>query len=163
MRRIIAAVTFMLRTIPQKNTLNRLSCQLSSLTRCKKNIACKAKDLKMIITRSAKENFTWELVRQFGRGLSVNKVDNCGDGLAPKMRGNKRRNEECPSHLYKVAVLSLYNTILSMSARAEKLRKSALRSQHLAKFMRQVLTPRVRAKNLIEVENWACIMRIKDW
>lgn len=66
-RRIIAAITFMLRTIPQKNTLNRLRSQLSTFTRSKQNIACTSKNSEMIIAgRGTKKYLARTFVRQFG-------------------------------------------------------------------------------------------------
>jgi len=66
-RRIIAAITFMFRTIPQKNTLNRLSSQFSALTRGKQNIADTSKNSKVVIVgRLTKEDFPRALARQLG-------------------------------------------------------------------------------------------------
>ena len=66
-RRVIASITFMLRTIPQKDTLNRLSGQLGPLTRGKQNIACTSEDSEMIIVwRSTKKYFTRTFAKQFG-------------------------------------------------------------------------------------------------
>jgi hypothetical protein len=65
-RRIIAVITFMLRTIPQKDTLNRLCSQFSTFTRSKQNIACTSQNSKMIITgRGTKKYLTTTFVRQF--------------------------------------------------------------------------------------------------
>jgi hypothetical protein len=62
--RIITTITLMLRTISQKNTFNRLSRQLGSLTRCKQNIASTSENPKMIIVRrSTKKDFTRTLTR----------------------------------------------------------------------------------------------------
>jgi hypothetical protein len=65
-RRVIASITLMLRTIPQKNTLNRLCSQFSALTRGKQNIACASKNTKMTIARSTIKYYTTTLVGQLG-------------------------------------------------------------------------------------------------
>jgi hypothetical protein len=65
--RVIASITLMLRTIPQKNTLNRLCSQFSALMRGKQNIACASKNTKMVIARrSTIKYFTRALVEQLG-------------------------------------------------------------------------------------------------
>ena len=66
-RRIIAVITFMLRTITQKNILNRLCRQLGTFTRSKQNIACTSKNSEMVIVRrSAKKYLTGTFIRQLG-------------------------------------------------------------------------------------------------
>ena len=65
-RRVIASITLMLRTISQKNTLNRLCSQFSALMRGKQNIACASKNAKMVIARSTIKYFTRASVRQLG-------------------------------------------------------------------------------------------------
>jgi len=66
-RRIIAAITFMLRTITQKNTFNRLCRQLCTFTRSKQNITCTSKNSEMVIVRrSAKKYLTMTFNRQLG-------------------------------------------------------------------------------------------------
>jgi hypothetical protein len=89
-RWIITPITFMLKTIPQKNTLNRLCGQLSTLTRCKQNIACAPKNSKMIIARRrTKKYLTRTFVGQFGRWLSIDEIDCSRNSFTPKMRWDK--------------------------------------------------------------------------
>ena len=50
-RGVITTITLMFRTIPQKNTLDRLGSQLSPFARCKQDITCATKNPEMIIVR----------------------------------------------------------------------------------------------------------------
>jgi hypothetical protein len=66
-RRIIASIALMLRTISQKNTLNRLCSQFCALTRGKQNIECASENVKMVIFwRGMIKYFTRASVRQLG-------------------------------------------------------------------------------------------------
>jgi hypothetical protein len=91
MRRwIITPITFVLKTIPQKNILNRLCGQLSMLTRCNLNIACASKNSEMIIARRCtKKYLSRAFTRQFGRWLSIDEIDCSRNSFTPKMRRDK--------------------------------------------------------------------------
>ena len=63
-RRIIAVISFMLRTIAQKNTFNRLAENLVRSRGASKNIACTFKNSEMVIVRrGAKKYLTRTFIR----------------------------------------------------------------------------------------------------
>ena len=117
-RRIIVAITFMLRTIPQKNTLNRLSSQFSALTRGKQNIADTSKNSKVVIVgRLTKRISPGHLPDSLDDGCLLMRYTDVATASPAEMRRNKRGNQKGASSLYDMAVFTLSNTILSMSTR----------------------------------------------
>jgi hypothetical protein len=96
-----------------------LGSQLGALTRRKKNIADTTKTMKMAIGRRRTENI---LVRsrtlKSRGGLAINQKNSHRDSLSPKVWSEISENEKSTSCLKNMAMLTLSNTILSMSTRA---------------------------------------------
>jgi len=70
----------------------------------------------IIVGRYTKKNLTGTFASKFGGRLPMNKINSSGYSFSPKMRRHKRCNEKCASSLYKMAMFTFSNTILSMSA-----------------------------------------------
>jgi hypothetical protein len=71
-----------------------------------------------------------------GGWLNVHKVNSTRDSFSPKMRRNIWGKRQGLSGLKKVMMLTLINTILSMSTSAWVLRKSALLRKKVVKGTR---------------------------
>ena len=121
----------------QKHTLSWLSSQLCPLTRGKQDITCASKNPKMVIARwNTKQHLTRTFSRQFGWWLSIYEIYCSGNSITPKVIRKKGGNQKGSSSLNEMAMLALSNTILSVSTRTRKLRKSTLWGQKLAKSTR---------------------------
>jgi hypothetical protein len=108
----------MFRTVPKENTLNRLSSDFGALTRWKKDVTDTPKATKMAIgRRGAEKPLIRSATPENSRGLAIYKKNSCRNRLSPEMRSKRRRDQESTSSLKNVAMLSLSNTILSMSTR----------------------------------------------
>ena len=84
-RGVITTITLMFRTIPQKNTLDRLGSQLSPFARCKQDITCATKNPEMIIVRRyTKKNLTRAFASKFGGRLLINTINSSRDNFSPK-------------------------------------------------------------------------------
>ena len=68
----------------------------------------------VIVRRYTKKNLTRTFASKFGGRLPINKISSSRDNFS-KMRRHKRCNEKCASSLYKMAMFTFSNTILSMS------------------------------------------------
>jgi hypothetical protein len=71
-----------------------------------------------------------------GGGLNVHKINNSRDGFSPELRRNIGGKQQSSSGLKKVTMLTLSNTILSMSTGARVLRTSALLRKKVTKKTR---------------------------
>jgi hypothetical protein len=69
-------------------------------------------------------------------GLNVHKINNSRDGFSPELRRNRGGKQQSSSGLKKVMMLTLSNTVLSMSTGARVLRKSALLRKKVTKRTR---------------------------
>jgi hypothetical protein len=111
-------ITLMFRIVPKENTLNRLSSDFGALTRWKKDVTDTPKATKMAIgRRSAEKMLLWSAALENSRGLAIYNKNSRRNRLSPEMRSKRRRDQESTSGLKNVAMLSLNNTILSMSTR----------------------------------------------
>jgi hypothetical protein len=134
----------MLRTIPKENTLNRLRSEFGSLTRWKKDIANTPKTTKMTIGRwGAKKSATLKSSRK----LAIDEKNHHRNNLNPKMRSKLRGDQESMRNLKNVAMLTLSNTILSMSTRTRELGKGTQLSKIGTMSSRDVFTSRISMKN----------------
>ena len=116
---ISAAIAFVFSVVPKKDTLNRLGSQLGSLTRRKKNVADTTKTTEMGIgMRRTEKTLVGRRALKSRGGLSINQKDSHRDSLSPKMRSEISGNEKSLSCLKNMVMLTLSNTILSMSTRA---------------------------------------------
>jgi hypothetical protein len=79
-------------------------------------------------------------------GLNIHKINSSRDSFSPELR-NKGGKQQSSSGLKKVTMLTLSNTILSVSTGARVLRKSVLLKKKVTKRTRWVLSGRVGTKN----------------
>jgi len=80
-------------------------------------------------------------------GLSVNEKDSRRDTLNPEVMWKLRRKQERTGGLKNMTMLTLNNTILSMSTRAGELRKSAMCSKKTTRRIRNVLASRISTES----------------
>ena len=70
--------------------------------------------------------------------MKVDKVDNGGDSLGPKVWGNVRSKKKSTSGLNDMAMLPFRGAILGMSTGTGELRKRTMRSKEIAKLKRDI-------------------------
>ena len=68
--------------------------------------------------RGAEKTLIGSATLENSRGLAIYKKNSRRNRLNPKMRSKRRRDQESTSRLKNAAMLSLSNTILSMSTKA---------------------------------------------
>ena len=81
-------------------------------------------------------------------GLFVNEINNRRDNLSPEVRWKLRGKQESTRGLKNVMMLTLGNTILSMSTRMGELRKSAQCSKKMTTHIKNVLASRINMENM---------------
>jgi tRNA-dihydrouridine synthase len=115
--RVIAAITLMFRTIPKEDTLNRLSSEFGALMRWKKDVTDTSKATKMAKEGGVPKKLIGSAALENSRALAIYEKNSRRNRLSPEVRSKRRRYQESTSSLKNVAMLSLSNTILSMSTR----------------------------------------------
>jgi hypothetical protein len=88
--------------------------------------------------RGTKQDLTRRLSMKTRRRLEIDKIDRSRNSFTPKMRRHKGRNQEGTGSLNNMPMFTLHNSILGMSTRTRKLRKSTLRREKLTKSCRQI-------------------------
>ena len=82
-----------------------------------------------VLWSSTKETLNRSRTLKSSRRLQVDEKSSSRNILGPEVRGNRRDKHESVSCLKQVTMLTLRDTILSVSTRTRVLRKSALLSE----------------------------------
>jgi hypothetical protein len=90
----------------------------------------------VIFGRRTKQNLTRTLALKTRGRLDVYEIHGRGNSFTPEMSRDKRRDHKSTSCLNYMAMLTLGNTILSMSTRTRELWKGTLRRKKLMKSCR---------------------------
>jgi hypothetical protein len=106
-----------------------------------------------ICGRRTKQNLTRTLSLKPRGRLDIYEIHCRGNRFTPEMSRDKRRDHKSTSCLNYMAMLTLGNTILSMSTRTRELRKGTLRRKKLTKRCREILPPESEQKTRIALEN----------
>ena len=100
-----------------------------------------------VARRVTKETLVGSATLSNRGGLSVNEKDSRRDTLNPEVMWKLRRKQERTGGLKNMTMLTLNNTILSMSTRAGELRKSAMCSKKTTRRIRNVLASRISTES----------------
>jgi len=100
-----------------------------------------------VARRVTKETLVGSATLSNRGGLSVNEKDSRRDSLSPKVRWKLKGKQESTRGLKNMTMLTLGNTILSMSTRAGELRKSALCSKKTTMRIRNILACRISTES----------------
>jgi hypothetical protein len=91
---VIAAITLVLRAVPKKDALNRLSSQFSTLTRRRKNKTGAPKAPEMAVTgRMTKKALIGRTTVKNRGGLPVYEKNNCRNNLSLEVRWKLKRKK----------------------------------------------------------------------
>jgi hypothetical protein len=72
------------------------------------------------------QTLKWSDTMKSGGGRNIYKINNSRDNFSPELRRNRGGKQQSSSDLKKVTMLTVSNTVLSVSTGASVLRKSAL-------------------------------------
>jgi len=101
-----------------------------------------------VVRRVTKEALIGSATLSNKGGLFVNEINNRRDNLSPEVRWKLRGKQESTRGLKNVMMLTLGNTILSMSTRMGELRKSAQCSKKMTTHIKNVLASRINMENM---------------
>jgi len=101
-----------------------------------------------VVRRVTKEALIGSATLSNKGGLFVNEINNRRDNLSPEVRWKLKGKQESTRGLKNVMMLTLGNTILSMSTRMGELRKSAQCSKKMTTHIKNVLASRINMENM---------------